>query len=85
MKWPTILCAVCNKPVDYMVRFDAVDKSAQVLRVKCHGEWDEMALSDHDLYRMGPDVLRQLNEGVGIAFTTPRLTQEKAPDQSDRG
>lgn len=82
MRFPTVICAVCQKSVDYMEIFDRFDRHVQVLRVRCHGEWDEMELQDSDIIKMSEVMLHQINEGVGFAFTKPRIaTKEKAPDQ----
>lgn len=70
MKWPTVMCAMCDKPVDRMEFIDAPLDDQVVLRVKCHGEWDEMRLSK---YEVTCEVVEQINNSVGTAFTTKRL------------
>lgn len=70
MKWPTVMCAMCDKPVDRMEFFDDHERDEQVFRVKCHGRWDEMRVSKLDLTL---NLAEQLNNAVGTAFITQRL------------
>lgn len=70
MKWPTVMCAMCNKPVDRMEFFDDHINDQQVLRVRCHGDWDEMRLSSLEVTY---EAVEQINNSVGTAFTTKRL------------
>jgi hypothetical protein len=70
MKWPVVMCAQCNKPVELMEMRDDFLKDEQVLRVRCHGEWDEMRVRLFDLTQ---EMVDQLNNSQGVAFTTKRL------------
>ena len=70
MKWPTVMCDKCRKPVDLMVWSEDYLTAEQVLRVKCHGEWDEMRLR---LETLSHDQIEQLNSATGVAFTTKEI------------
>ncbi len=70
MRWPTVICERCNKPVELMRFFEDNITDQHVFQVRCHGEWDEMRLSGFDIT---PEVAQQLNNSVGRAFTTKRL------------
>ena len=39
------ICDVCNKPVEYMDARNDINFDAQIFRVKCHGEVQEVALT----------------------------------------
>lgn len=41
--------------------------------VYCHGDADRMTITDMDAIRLGPDGLRQINTGTGVAFAVKRL------------
>lgn len=80
-----IRCAICDKLVDRVYwRYDQW-KGETLIEVDCHGDKDRMTITDHDIVTMTHAQLHELNSSVGVAFTTPRVTQEKAPDLSDRG
>ncbi len=85
--FPTVMCAICNKPVPFMETFDDHFKGTRTLKVRCHGEWDQMTISDLDLMKMDPSTIDQLNTSVGYAFTTKKLEfpQKKTPDLSGQG
>lgn len=70
MRFPTVVCDICDRPVDKLVQYEEPDTRAIVLRAHCHGEMDEMRLTPYDLVKMTRDQLDQMNEGVGRAFTT---------------
>lgn len=79
---PRIRCAVCDKPVEHMEWGNDYSRNwSQFIRVRCHGEWDEM--------RIDPEVMRrkadydQLMHQEGIAFVTkrpPEFTAERPAD-----
>jgi len=85
--FPTVVCDVCRKPVEYMETHDDLSTGDRVLRVACHGQWDEMRLSVADMMELGEHGLHQLNHGVGHAFRQSMIesSKEKAPDLSTRG
>ena len=44
------LCAVCNKPVERMESLYDINKYQKVFRVFCHGQIEEVLLSDMDIW-----------------------------------
>lgn len=60
-----ITCGVCHKLVDFVERSDDWGTRDVVLRVSCHGEWDEMRL---DPSRLSLDQLRAMEQSQGVAF-----------------
>lgn len=63
-----IMCAVCLKPVESVEWFDDYPTNERVIRVRCHGETDEMRLSNYDIVLYG----RQLENAPGVAFSDRR-------------
>ncbi len=63
--WPT--CAVCNKPVGRMERYETPNDLTVHYTAYCHGEREETVLTMHDLIEMTS------LEG-GLAFNQKRLT-----------
>jgi hypothetical protein len=59
------LCAVCNKPVERMESLYDINKYQKVFRVFCHGQIEEVLLSDMDIWnadsiRMGQAFIDKL-------------------------
>jgi hypothetical protein len=68
---PRIRCAICQKPVDAIEWLDDYTTRDRVIRVRCHGDTDEM--------RLPADLLIKLHRAnalpsEGEAFTTQRIT-----------
>ena len=73
MKFPTIICDVCNKPCDKLAVHDDLETGDVVMRAFCHGDVDTMRLSHQDMAALGPEALDQMNHGTGHAFTAARI------------
>ena len=73
MKFPTIICDVCNKPCDKLAVHDDLETGDIVMRAFCHGDVDTMRLSHRDMVTLGPEALDQMNHGTGHAFTAARI------------
>ena len=59
------LCAICNKPVERMESLYDINKYQKVFRVFCHGQIEEVLLSDMDIWnadsiRMGQAFIDKL-------------------------
>ena len=59
------LCAICNKPVERMESLYDINKYQKVFRVFCHGQIEEVLLSDMDIWnadsiRMGQAFVDKL-------------------------
>ncbi len=69
-----IMCAVCRKTADRVETWsNPPPVGGWTLIVQCHGDEDRMTLSDRDAIRLGPEGLRQIREGDGVAFTAARI------------
>jgi hypothetical protein len=66
----TIICAVCNKPVEKLVWFDDFNTHVRHITAHCHGDMDSMALTADFVMEAGGG--KQLTEGT--AFQTKRIT-----------
>lgn len=67
---PKIRCAKCDKLVDWVYTSQDAHSDIVVIKVKCHGETDEMSL---DLSKMSFDDVKQIDRQEGLAFTTKTL------------
>jgi hypothetical protein len=61
------LCAICNKPVERMESLYDINKYQKVFRVFCHGQIEEVLLSDMDIWnadsiRMGQAFIDKLSQ-----------------------
>lgn len=64
-----IFCDKCKKPVDEIITHYSFADFQQTIKVKCHGETDEMTMSDQVLMEI--DVVA-LEKAIGLAFiSTP--------------
>ena len=59
------ICDVCNKPVEYMDARNDINFDAQIFRVKCHGEVQEVALT--------AELISGCEITVGRAFVREKL------------
>ena len=67
---PTIICSVCQVPVDSFEWWDDMMTNDRHIVAKCHGAKDEMILTEDDLWRM---VKNNSFPSVGHAFITTML------------
>ena len=68
--WPT--CAVCQRSVEWLCRYDDPASNTVIFVVECHGARQLMRWRLADLANLdGPFVLTG-----GIAFVAPKLTAE---------
>ena len=67
MSAPTVYCAKCCRAVDKLEWFDDLASGERVVRAYCHGSVDEMRI---DMMTISIDVAMQLNQQVGIAFSS---------------
>lgn len=73
MKLLRIKCAICNKLVDRVETWHDPIKNCISIKVKCHGDFDEMSISSIDVIKLETVELNSLFEQEGIAFATKRL------------
>lgn len=65
--FPIIQCAICGKPVDRVtVTRDHYHKTR--ISVVCHGDIDEMVLTDEFLAEIGKEGSDAIMNGGGVAF-----------------
>jgi hypothetical protein len=65
MKPKQIICAKCNKPVDKLEWFTDWMTDQTVIRVYCHGTYEEMKIN---LSTLSYEALKNLEDAQGIAF-----------------
>lgn len=65
IRWPTVMCYVCRKPVAKLTWWEDRDAGRQYLRASCHGQEDTMWVAP---YELSFDVAQQLNTSTGWAF-----------------
>jgi len=73
---PKITCAVCSKPVDRILVYRDLYCRLTAIRVFCHGEEDDMELTDEFVSEIGPRELAQLQQTGGLAFTTKKIPSQ---------
>jgi len=76
LKCMVIRCAICEKPVDKVVREPNFCADTTRFTVYCHGDTDTCELTAMQLEEFGPDM------EPGYAFTTRRIEGE---EHNDRG
>lgn len=67
---PKIRCAKCDKLVDDVYWSQDNWTHVITIKVRCHGETDEMEL---DIDKLSFDEVKQLDRSEGLAFTRDRL------------
>lgn len=67
---PRIMCARCGHLVERTLWWNDRDSADLIIKVRCHGEEEEMRLPERVLLDRG--VVKQLEESTGIAFK-PRV------------
>lgn len=77
MKWPTIICDVCNKPCDKLEALDDYRTGEIVMMAYCHGDRDEMRIPQSAIIKLGKAALDQMNHGIGHAFSTKRISAKE--------
>lgn len=70
---PRIRCAVCNKPVDTIEEWSDYKNSVWVIEVTCHGQKERMVLPEYFLAEMPFDLLKNIRESEGVAFSKPMI------------
>jgi hypothetical protein len=68
-----IMCAQCGWPVDRVQTWIEPGDMGVRIKAYCHGEEDAMRLGLRDMDQLGRDGLRQIEDGEGMAFATPRI------------
>lgn len=77
MKVGPILCGVCGKPVDRWVIERDEENMSTVFRVFCHGDEDQMTVSDFDIKSKGDaDAMKEAIACGGAAFRTNMIQPE---------
>ena len=69
---PRITCAICKKPVDRLEWGDDWNTGDRWVRAYCHGEVDNMRISQETLLRLRHDLS---DSPHGVAFQDARLPQ----------
>ncbi len=46
----TIICNICNKPVDEILQQENYERAVKMFRVTCHGDRDYCELSQEDIF-----------------------------------
>lgn len=67
---PRVVCAICNKLVDEVLEAHDYCNNAWRLKVRCHGDTDEMSIP---LFNMTPEQVCQIKDQEGIAFSVKRI------------
>ena len=81
MKPAQIICAKCGTPVEKTEWWDDHASGDRVLRVYCHGEVDEMRLTQDYMTHARQGELDALAMSRGVAFATPRCIGFATPKQ----
>lgn len=68
-----VRCAVCDNLVDEVEWYRDICNGRLIIRVRCHGDVDEMAVSE--LFD-GPEVYEAIHHSEGVAFTKKLLSRE---------
>lgn len=71
-----IVCAQCGHPVERVERWAEPGDMGVQIKVYCHGDEDTMRLGLRDMHRLGPNGMRQIAAGEGVAFATHRIAGE---------
>jgi hypothetical protein len=79
---PCIECAVCKKRVEKTVTWYDKLADVRVIQVECHGARDEMRIDGVVFLSLTPEMMRQLRNGVGVAFQTARIGSSLPPAPS---
>jgi hypothetical protein len=66
----TIICAVCNMPVEKLVWYDNFNTNVRHITAHCHGDMDSMELTAKFVMEAGGGK----NFIEGTAFQTKRIT-----------
>ena len=67
-----IRCALCGKPVDRVAIWHH-PRGDVTIEAHCHGASDSMTLRAFDIDCLDQDVIRQIQQGEGVAFSTLAL------------
>ena len=71
---PKIRGAKCDKRVDWIYMSQDNYSDVVVIKVKCHGETDEMSI---DLRKLSFNDIKQIDRQEGLAFTKDLLESRK--------
>jgi hypothetical protein len=68
-----IRCAICDRPVSSITIWREPEGSRVKIVAKCHGDSDEMVLTDNFLASLDRNEAIALAASEGVAFATRRI------------